>query len=238
MGNRIRINNTNETIGKYDVRNDPDIEWIELDAEEKEEKEKHFSPFAIVLLVLFGIFMIMLLEIVIFQKDEEIAELSNSATSINVTQVEVADETDAAEPKKTLIPGIDVIDGIDFSRYNEKKESIEEIMPELRQYDTLHVFVSTYYGGAEAILASNNLFRQHKELGSYQYYLVFPKEPKMVNVSQNVHLNVFDGLYCFTFLHGDDIQGDNIEVDIDVTYEDESEETCKLYVTKEYTDRS
>ena len=153
---------------------------------------------------------------------------------------------EVVEPEPTEEPVSDnpnIIDGIDFSAwYDGEVETSFDIIDEQADYDSLRIFI-TAKGKAYAILADGESFTQEEEVGHYTLLIYAPKPVTKVEAIGE-HYMIFGkkGIGApddSKIVDGGDIDPDFTATDYEcgakVTYEDGTEETIKVYITKEYT---
>ncbi len=148
------------------------------------------------------------------------------------------------EPEPVVEDDPNVIDGIDFSGYNNGQERL--YVPVLNMtYDSLRVLVLAD-DHAVAILKDGESFEMQDEDVYYIYEIFVPKEASEVEYSESVHSGknnlftetedeiAFSKVMPFNFRLLEDTSGENMEYTISVKYVDGTEETITLYITKEF----
>lgn len=130
-----------------------------------------------------------------------------------------------------------LIDYYDYAPYNAGNVGLKTVMNEIG-YDSPKLLVSTFYNGIIDVVASNNLYRMHKENGAYTFFLYLPKKESEITVDEKfAYLNTFscggDTMYAITLLHGKDMVGE-IPLSIHIKYLDGQETDFILHITKEY----
>ena len=142
-------------------------------------------------------------------------------------------EAAMAETEKSSV----VIDGIDFS--SAKQHSYEQIISEQAKYDTLKVFVvRDVYGEyeIETVLSDGDSLICD-DAGTYQFIFY---TPRTINKAVQESERNMDGGFVTDFTTHENVaaygfltkQCDNIPVGITVRYEDGTEESITIYVTK------
>ena len=252
----------------YNVFMDPDVEFMDSNGNFPSDYKK-ISPTGKFLAVLFIVIIFIMLVIVIgdeISKKNEPVELvpatSKTPTievigeTIEPTQTTIGTnpignygfvrifEENLAKTDNTIKPY--VIDGYDYAPYNMGITNLKKVMDEIG-YEEPKLLVSTYYNGIIDVIGgrnSRNLYRMHKENGTYIYFLYLPKEEKEISVNEDYTiLNTIVGVdengkefktYGICFLHGKDIVGEDLPIHVNISYMDGSEDELEVLVTKDY----
>ena len=129
-----------------------------------------------------------------------------------------------------------VIDGIDFTEFNEGDASFFDIMENYPNNDNLKL-IALSDKRVEAILEDGDSIIQEKDNGEYTFFFYTSKDVKSVykiggkDVSADIAEYPNIRGYCFV---KDEVTGTDIECGATVTYEDGTEESITIYVTKDY----
>lgn len=163
------------------------------------------------------------------------AEETKAETPAEVSTHPSADELMEAAIAETEKSSV-VIDGIDFS--SAKLDSYEQIISEQAKYDTLKVFVvRDVYGEyeIETVLSDGDSLICD-DAGTYEFIFYTPRTiNKAVQESERnmdafaAEFTTYENLAASGFLTK---QCDNIPIGITVRYEDGTEESITIYVTK------
>ena len=151
--------------------------------------------------------------------------------------VTTEDETD--EPSIEDVPYI--IDGINFGGFynHTTAESIYDIIEEKADYDSLKVFAFTK-DGPLTILSDGDSLIQDEQNEDYIYTYYSPKPISDVKrIREGAYVETFDRIYNLyphvaAFEKTYDLKGDNVPMGVKVTYEDGTEDSITIYVTKDY----
>ena len=150
---------------------------------------------------------------------------------------EVAEEADSdIDIVKVATEDNPVVDGIDFSEYYTSNQPVGYAMNEQAKYDTLKVFVASDKDGIH-ILSDGDKFTQ-KDGCKYVYWYYGPKAPSSIEQTQKESdfydaTSTFGGkVLAYEELHSG-LTGEDMPVGIQVKYEDGTEDSITIYVTKE-----
>lgn len=172
-----------------------------------------------------------------------------------VVEPEVTEETapteEVVEPEVTeevVEDNPNVIDGIDFTDMYNKQAPLEDVIDKQAKYDTMRIFAVSG-GHVYAILQDGDYFTQDEEninnstFGYYSYFIYAPK--KIVNIEKIGGNDI--SFYTQSDLEIDssskvvgscgvryESTGTDLECGAKVTYEDGTEETITIFVTKDY----
>ena len=184
---------------------------------------------------------------------------STGTTEPAVTEAptpEVVEATEVAEPTEEVVevteeptPEVveenpNIIDGIDFTKFNNSQESIYEAIDRQATYDTMRIVAVTNQKAVGILKNGDYITQEENESNSgYSFFVYAPKT--VVNVEEIIGEKT-------RFSSQSDLEidpsskiigscrikrsetGKDLECGIRVTYEDGSEETIIIYVTKEY----
>ena len=181
----------------------------------------------------------------IAEPTEEVVEATEVAEPTE--EVEVTEVTEEPTPE-VVENNPDVIDGIDFTDYHNYENKLDETIDSQADYDSMRAIAITSHR-VYAILKDGDSFKEDEETrqfedgGSYGFFVYAPKE--IVDITfiggENIHFISQSDLGCEksskikgAFGIPDEITGTDIECGAKVVYEDGSEETLTIYVTKEY----
>ena len=240
-------------VSYTDVHDDPDIEFLGSDgkfpSETVDDTSKGDFLFYLVIILIAVVIMIVVGEITKEKKKENVVNLPAMSSTVEVSPVGATEKPDAPHVtitrvqegplKNSNIAESYFIDGYDYGPYNMGEKSLAQVMDELGFYDSPRLLASTFYNGIIDVLSSNNLYRLHKENGSYVFYLYLPKKEAEISVDETYsYLNVIpvdgENVYAITLLHGIDTVGEDIPIVVHILYEDGERNDFVLHVAKDY----
>ncbi|MBO6206716.1 MAG: hypothetical protein J6O73_07225 [Lachnospiraceae bacterium] len=165
-------------------------------------------------------------------------EAPEATESIKAT--EEPTPTEAPTPTKSSY----MVDGYDFAEFYESGASVDEVVQNWTE-DSVRVIVKARNKNIEAVLKDGDSFVMDESVGAYYSFAIYvPKKAANATTTADKSLmriyktelenaeNREKMPYVFNI--DDDITGTDLECPITITYEDGTEETITIYITKEY----
>ena len=161
-----------------------------------------------------------------------------------VVETEAPEEPTEMPTEDGVEDNPNVIDGIDFTEFNkqyhEEKEGdyiyVWDVMHQQAKYDNLRIVVISD-AKAEAILADGDSIVQEEENGSYNLFIYRPKKIVSMEKIGGDEVELIETTYpsiAGMLEIGYEVTGTDIEAGVKVTYEDGTQESITIYVTKDY----
>lgn len=167
---------------------------------------------------------------------------------VKPTEAPVATEAPAPteEPTPTEAPTPTesqyMVDEHDFAEYYESDARIEEVVQTWTD-DSARIIV-VGFKDVNAVLKDGDSFVMDESVGAYySFYVIVPKKAIEATTSNETFVNIIDApvkeegnrdKMPYAFGIDDKETGTNVECPITITYEDGTEETITIYITKEY----
>ena len=167
---------------------------------------------------------------------------------VKPTEAPVATEAPAPteEPTPTEAPTPTesqyMVDGYDFAEFYESGAKVEEIVQDWTD-DSVRVIVKAWGKKIIAVLEDGDSFVMEEAVGGshFSFDMYVPRKANGVTTTVDksflrLHKNDRENTEKLPFYFGidDDATGTDVECPITITYEDGTEETITIYITKEY----
>ncbi len=177
----------------------------------------------------------------------EAPEPTEEVVEPEVTEAPEPTEEPVVEPEPTEEPiseDPNIIDGIDFTEFNNQYHEepdgdfiyVWDVMHQQAKYDNLRIVVISD-AKAEAILADGDSIVQEEENGSYNLFIYRPKKIVSMEKIGGDEVELIETTYpsiAGMLEIGYEVTGTDIEAGVKVTYEDGTQESITIYVTKDY----
>lgn len=174
------------------------------------------------------------------EDETDVAEPDEDETDVTVPDDETTPDEDVADPEPVEEDDPNVIDGIDFTEFHNGNEALPKILSEQSdKLDTLEI-IAVKDMHVQAILHDGDYITQDD--GNYSFYVCSPKAfTSITPIDSKQHcyeqkdLGITEEsvvIYCVNIGFADIVEDEPCGVT--VTFEDGTEETITIYVTKDY----